>query len=188
MATSEHFSFHECACPCGEGKITREVESPDHAFAKTYTSYELHCPKCSAVWDLQDKTLVDRKTDQAYKALRDKWHAAHDALRKIARPLIDAHIAKLQLPKPAAERKELNKLGFLIGDTRRYNQQRKFRSPGEIAPIGNGQGLVELAGEQKAEVEKLLEEATLYSQQMDDALGKVGRIWLPDLKKKQGLS
>jgi hypothetical protein len=159
MSRTEHDSWKEADCLCGQGQITRHVVSTDYRFGGATVSFELDCAICARQWRLDGTTLVEIETD---RIARSAWNAVMAAYREhslLAAELVDGHIARSALKTKKAELAELNRLGFNAGNYASYTaRRREGQSPGEVAAVPRGAaGLLEIAGQKADQVRAVLQ-------------------------------
>lgn len=159
MSRTEHDSWKEADCLCGQGQITRHVVSTDYVFGGATVTFALDCPTCARQWRLDGKTLVDIETDRVARAAWETVMAAYREYSVLAAELVDAHIARSMLKTKKAELAELNRLGFNAGTYAAYTAaRREGRTPGEAAGVPrDGAGLLEIAGAKAPTVLAVLE-------------------------------
>ncbi|MGO7380258.1 hypothetical protein ACC721_25130 [Rhizobium ruizarguesonis] len=136
MGVWETDYFDVAACPCGEARIQRVVESPDNPWSRTSVRYDLACADCSKNWDVSsfDGTLTERSSLQASRAA--------DAVRKETEAAVVEYLNSLLAAWPlppfktmAAEFEYLVVKGLYTGTIGKYRFARRSYSMREIAKV-----------------------------------------------------
>ena len=148
MSKVEHDSWRDSACLCGNGRVTRHVESTDYPFGGASTTYSLEYSTCSRTWRLDGRTFVDRASEAAASVAYEAFSAVNEMLSALASAIVDRHIASAELRTRKAELAELERLGLSGGDYRSYTKARSNGStPGRATNLYAGLGdLLSIAG------------------------------------------
>lgn len=178
MSRTEHDTFKESACLCGKGQVTKHVVSTDYVFGSAEVSYELECPACAIEWRFEHRTFTLRASERDYTAAKAALDDAQRNFATIAREVIDAHFATLELGTKKAELLELERLGLGGGNYRSYTaERRRNRTPGQIASIfGNPEGIVMISDDKtRPVIERLISRVSELEIQCKAATKKIVR-------------
>ncbi len=135
MGTWETDKFNAGACPCGTGHINRIVESPDNAWSRAHTSYELSCADCEAGWDMSySGTLTERASEGEYEVASEKSSKATQGLQNYLNSLL-ASFTFPTFKRMADEFEFLFARGLYRGTIGQYRYARRTGDMSAIAEI-----------------------------------------------------
>jgi hypothetical protein len=135
MSTAERDSFTIAECPCGNGKIIKNVVSWDNPWSGVDTSFHLDCENCAREWTIDDsgKTLTLRSSTAAESDALNKWLKATSTLNDYLRPLTLRYLARQNPRSKKAEHALLRNAGIYGGSYKNYLEERKHGSPAQAS-------------------------------------------------------
>ncbi len=170
MSTSETDIFNQGPCPCGNGKIVKQVISQDNPWSGVDISYSIDCPTCSRDWRVERRTIVLRSSEKLFDSAFATMSGARSALHELLQSIVEHHFSGFSVPTNKAEHAELERLDLTHMSYRQYLEHK--RKGGSIstatAPLKNRAWVQEAA--RNLNVEKQLEALFETNSQADRAL------------------
>ncbi|WP_049631005.1 hypothetical protein [Cellvibrio sp. pealriver] len=179
MTKREFDEFKESDCPCGNGQITRHVESTDYRFTSVHITYSLDCIICKNIWRLDHGTLVHKESEAPYLAAKEEYYRINSNLHELAKQLIKFYFEHISFKSKKAELEHLQEIGICNLSYASFTKARREGKPiSEIAyPLNNKELLMSMALERgcNAEFSNLVQLSQELNVQSENAYRKIIR-------------
>lgn len=133
MTKTEFDSLRESDCPCGEGQITRHIQSTDYRYTSVHVSYSIDCKKCSSLWRIDHGTLVLRNSEIAYLSAKAEGDSARKSLYEASQEIVKRYCAGITIKSKKAELEHLKAIGICEATYDSYLKGRRNKEMYEMA-------------------------------------------------------
>lgn len=191
MSTSETWTKTYSRCPCGDGKIFEDVDSPDNPWSRPSSEFRLDCPMCAKEWvlNLSGSELHNRAASEASS---DAWQHIYEIekkLKPLAEQAIDQVVSAARFPDFKTERLLLMNAGVCSEGPIRYRRAREAgRSASSMSrPMANLSWLASQLGDPALanEINDLAEQRADWEVARTEAQKKLNPIPISSLRSNQ---